>query len=79
MCARAKELGAVQLYVSGEVGVDEGFAVFADPAGHPFCVGWGNRTTTPSAAMSTSTHDRIPRPPPTMATGSPHDHTHPAF
>lgn len=40
-CARALELGAVQLYVSGDVGVDEGFAVFADPAGHPFCIGWG--------------------------------------
>ena len=40
-CARAVALGAVQLFVSGEVGIDEGFAVFADPAGHPFCIGWG--------------------------------------
>jgi uncharacterized glyoxalase superfamily protein PhnB len=40
-CARAIELGARQLHVSGEIGVGEGFAVFADPAGHPFCIGWG--------------------------------------
>ena len=40
-CARALELGAIQLYASGDVGVGEGFAVFADPAGHPFCIGWG--------------------------------------
>ncbi|MFD6679214.1 MmyB family transcriptional regulator [Micromonospora parva] len=28
---------------AGDVGSDEGHQVYADPAGHPFCIGWGNR------------------------------------
>lgn len=41
----AMSLGARLLREIG-VGADEGHRVYADPAGHPFCIGWGH----PSAA-----------------------------
>jgi catechol 2,3-dioxygenase-like lactoylglutathione lyase family enzyme len=37
--ARVEELGAVLLHDSG--GAERGFRVFTDPAGHPFCLCYG--------------------------------------
>jgi len=37
---QAMTLGA-RLLSSGDLGSDEGHQVYADPAGHPFCIGWG--------------------------------------
>src|SRR5258708_2124110 len=34
-------LGA-RLLQAGDLDADEGHQVYADPAGHPFCVGWGH-------------------------------------
>ena len=34
-------LGARLLQASEDPTADEGFQVYADPAGHPFCLGWG--------------------------------------
>lgn len=38
--AQAMALGA-QLLQDGDSAAEEGFRVYADPAGHPFCIGWG--------------------------------------
>jgi hypothetical protein len=41
-CANAVELGARALFTEHDPNRrTEGFRVFADPAGHPFCIGWG--------------------------------------
>ena len=37
---RALMLGATVLQ-DGDLNADEGHIVYADPAGHPFCIGWG--------------------------------------
>ena len=37
---QAMALGA-QLLQDGDPAAEEGFRVYADPAGHPFCIGWG--------------------------------------
>jgi hypothetical protein len=42
---QAMELGATILYESKTTDSDEGFRVYADPAGHPFCIGWGQPTS----------------------------------
>jgi Glyoxalase-like domain len=34
-------LGARLLQGAPDVDSDEGYQVYADPAGHPFCIGWG--------------------------------------
>ena len=34
-------LGARLLQVAEDLSADEGNQVYADPAGHPFCLGWG--------------------------------------
>jgi predicted enzyme related to lactoylglutathione lyase len=34
-------LGATLLQPAADLGADEGFQVYADPAGHPFCLCWG--------------------------------------
>ncbi len=34
------ELGAVVLQQASDVTAEEGFQVYADPAGHPFCLCW---------------------------------------
>jgi len=41
MHQRAVALGARVLQAATEPGVGEGFQVYADPAGHPFCLCWG--------------------------------------
>jgi len=40
-------LGATVLQASESMDTEEGFQVYADPAGHPFCIGWGQ----PSSAQ----------------------------
>jgi predicted enzyme related to lactoylglutathione lyase len=37
----ALTLGARLLKPADDLGADEGFQVYADPAGHPFCLCWG--------------------------------------
>ncbi|MDR5711181.1 VOC family protein [Nesterenkonia flava] len=39
--ARALELGATFLKAAGDLDAPTGFQVYADPAGHPFCLCWG--------------------------------------
>ncbi len=38
---KAMELGA-RLLQAGDFDAGEGHQVYADPAGHPFCIGWGH-------------------------------------
>lgn len=35
-------LGARLLQPAADPSADEGHQVYADPAGHPFCIGWGH-------------------------------------
>lgn len=35
-------LGAELLRAAEDLDADEGHQVYADPAGHPFCIGWGH-------------------------------------
>lgn len=35
-------LGATLLRAAEDLTAPEGFQVYADPAGHPFCIGWGH-------------------------------------
>jgi catechol 2,3-dioxygenase-like lactoylglutathione lyase family enzyme len=35
-------LGARLLRAADDLSAEEGFQVYADPAGHPFCIGWGH-------------------------------------
>lgn len=37
-------LGATLLQSAKDLSAKEGFQVYADPAGHPFCIGWGHPT-----------------------------------
>ena len=39
--AAALALGARLLQAADDLTADEGNQVYADPAGHPFCLGWG--------------------------------------
>jgi hypothetical protein len=34
-------LGARRLQAADDLAADGGFQVYADPAGHPFCLSWG--------------------------------------
>jgi predicted enzyme related to lactoylglutathione lyase len=40
------ELGATLLQAAPDLGAEEGFQVYADPAGHPFCLCWHRRAIT---------------------------------
>ena len=40
--AEATALGARLLRAADDPSAAEGFQVYADPAGHPFCLGWGH-------------------------------------
>lgn len=42
---RALDLGATVLR-QGDLDAEEGNTVYADPAGHPFCIGWGHPDDT---------------------------------
>lgn len=39
--AQAMALGATVLRAAADPGAEQGHQVYADPAGHPFCLGWG--------------------------------------
>ena len=45
----AMSLGARLLQSAADLDANEGHQVYADPAGHPFCIGWGHPT---QAALS---------------------------
>jgi hypothetical protein len=54
-CEKAVRLGA-RLLKDEDLNVEEGFRVYADPAGHPFCIGWGH----PSAeALATIVQEKL--------------------
>jgi hypothetical protein len=40
--SQAIALGARLLQAADDLAAAEGFQVYADPAGHPFCLGWGH-------------------------------------
>lgn len=43
-------LGATLLQAAPDLGSEEGHHVYADPAGHPFCIGWGHPSREQLAA-----------------------------
>ena len=47
---QATRLGA-RLLRAGDLTSDEGHQVYADPAGHPFCIGWGHPSHEALAAF----------------------------
>jgi glyoxalase superfamily protein len=47
---QAMDLGA-RLLQTGDLDSDEGHQVYADPAGHPFCIGWGQPSREALAAF----------------------------
>lgn len=47
---QATRLGA-RLLQAGDLDSDEGHQVYADPAGHPFCIGWGQPSPEALAAF----------------------------
>ena len=47
---QAMALGA-RVLQAGDLGSDEGHQVYADPAGHPFCIGWGQPSREALAAF----------------------------
>ena len=49
----AMALGARLLQPAIDLGADEGYQVYADPAGHPFCIGWGHPSREALAAFVT--------------------------
>jgi glyoxalase superfamily protein len=61
--AQAMALGA-RLLQAGDLTSEEGHQVYADPAGHPFCIGWGQPSPEALAAF---VRDRL-GPPPGAAT-----------
>ena len=46
----AMRLGA-RLLQPGDLDAEEGHQVYADPAGHPFCIGWGHPSQQAVAAF----------------------------
>lgn len=48
--ARAMALGARLLLATPDLDSAEGHQVYADPAGHPFCIGWGHPSREALAA-----------------------------
>jgi hypothetical protein len=44
-------LGARVLQLAADLDAAEGFQVYADPAGHPFCIGWGQPSAERLAAI----------------------------
>lgn len=47
----AMSLGARLLRPAPDLASDEGHQVYADPAGHPFCIGWGHPSPQALAAF----------------------------
>ncbi len=54
----AVALGALLLLPAPDLSSDEGHQVYADPAGHPFCIGWGHPS---QAALAAFVADRLGR------------------
>ncbi|MBQ1048183.1 VOC family protein [Micromonospora sp. C51] len=52
---QAMMLGA-RLLQAGDLESDEGHQVYADPAGHPFCIGWGQPSRE---ALATFVRERL--------------------
>ena len=50
-------LGARLLLPAADMGAAQGHQVYADPAGHPFCVGWGHPS---DEALARLLADRLP-------------------
>ncbi|MEP9383220.1 VOC family protein [Nocardioides sp. KR10-350] len=48
---QAIALGARLLQAAPDLVSDEGHEVYADPAGHPFCIGWGHPSQEALAAF----------------------------
>lgn len=48
---QAVRLGARLLQPAADADGDQGHQVYADPAGHPFCLGWGQPTAEQLAAF----------------------------
>jgi Glyoxalase-like domain len=48
---QAIALGARLLRPAADLDSDEGHQVYADPAGHPFCIGWGQPSREALAAF----------------------------
>lgn len=48
---QAIALGATLLQAAPDLDADEGHQVYADPAGHPFCIGWGQPSPEQLAAF----------------------------
>jgi uncharacterized glyoxalase superfamily protein PhnB len=51
-------LGARLLQPASDLDSDEGYQVYADPAGHPFCIGWGHPSRE---ALAVFVADRLGR------------------
>jgi hypothetical protein len=47
----AMDLGARLLQPAPDLDAEEGHQVYADPAGHPFCIGWGHPSKEALAAF----------------------------
>jgi hypothetical protein len=47
----AIKLGARLLQPAEDLDAEEGHQVYADPAGHPFCIGWGHPSPSALAAF----------------------------
>jgi len=57
----AMALGARLLRAAPDLGSDVGHQVYADPAGHPFCLGWGHPSRAALAAHVAVHSKRIER------------------
>lgn len=58
--AHARDVGARQLLQDDDPTAASGYHVFADPAGHPFCIGWGHPT---NEQLTRFLADNPPAPP----------------
>ena len=54
-------LGARLLQPAGDLAADEGHQVYADPAGHPFCLGWGQPSEQALAAFLANRRESVTR------------------
>ena len=50
-CTCCGALGARLLQAATDLDSNEDYQVYADPAGHPFCIGWGHPTYRQVAAF----------------------------
>lgn len=48
---KVANLGARLLQAAPDLSSEEGHQVYADPAGHPFCIGWGHPSRSALAAF----------------------------